>query len=57
MVLQLGRQVGIVSDSRWAGFESTRSEITRVTEMLRKFALSPQVRSTFDPTEYVLTSR
>ena len=39
-----GRAAGVVSDSRWARFESTRAELARVTELLQSCVLSPQVR-------------
>ncbi|KAI0631425.1 glucose-inhibited division protein A subfamily [Trametes polyzona] len=37
-----GRTVGAVGDARWARFQSTRSEVARVTEMLQSCVLSPQ---------------
>ncbi|KAI0668201.1 glucose-inhibited division protein A subfamily [Trametes maxima] len=37
-----GRAAGVVSDARWVRFEATRAEVTRVTELLRSYVLSPQ---------------
>ncbi|RPD53908.1 glucose-inhibited division protein A subfamily [Lentinus tigrinus ALCF2SS1-7] len=37
-----GRAAGAVGDPRWARFESMRSELARVTEMLQSCVLSPQ---------------
>lgn len=41
----VGRVAGTVSDTRWSHFLGTRDDIARVTEMLKSFALSPQVRT------------
>ena len=38
-----GRVAGAVGDSRWARFQSTRSELARVTELLQSCVLSPEV--------------
>ena len=38
-----GRAAGSVGDSRWARFQSTRSELARVTELLQSCVLSPEV--------------
>lgn len=46
-VFAIGRQAGFVSDERWASFEKTKSAITRASELLRSFSLSPQVRLQF----------
>ncbi|RDX45982.1 hypothetical protein OH76DRAFT_1356871, partial [Lentinus brumalis] len=37
-----GRAAGAVGDSRWARFQSTQSELKRVTELLQSCVLSPQ---------------
>ncbi|KAI0700807.1 glucose-inhibited division protein A subfamily [Cerioporus squamosus] len=42
-----GRAAGAVGDARWARFESTRSELGRVTELLRSCVLSPQKWQSF----------
>ena len=42
-----GRTAGAVGDARWARFEATRAELSRVTELLQSCVLSPQVSCTF----------
>lgn len=39
-----GREAGVISDARWARFTRTRDEIARVTDALKAYTLSPQVR-------------
>lgn len=39
----VGREVGAVSDARWAHFVGTRDEIARATELLQNYVLSPHV--------------
>lgn len=38
-----GHEVGVVSDERWSSFLSTRSELDRVTDLLKSHIKSPQV--------------
>lgn len=40
---RVGREVGAVSDARWAHFVGTRDEIARATELLQNYVLSPHV--------------
>ncbi|KAJ7224522.1 glucose inhibited division protein A-domain-containing protein [Mycena pura] len=40
---ELGRKAGVVSDGRWAVFETTRSQIDEATKILQRASLSPQV--------------
>jgi len=37
-----GRNVGAVTDQRWAHFVSTKAELSQVAEYLRSYVLSPQ---------------
>lgn len=39
-----GRVAGVVSDTRWARFQSTVAELNRTADIFKGFVLSPHVR-------------
>jgi tRNA uridine 5-carboxymethylaminomethyl modification enzyme len=43
--IDVGRQVGAVSDERWSTFQAVQSEIAEASKLLKEFSLTPQVSS------------
>src|SRR5882762_3793085 len=48
----VGYTAGVISNERWTSFQKTKADLTHVTELLRSFSLSPQVRRVCRPSSY-----